>query len=60
MVPAEPPAEGPVTVATTTIGVLPAPQLIAELEQAGYAVHSRTPVPGGGRHHDVLLEAEAL
>lgn len=46
--------------ATTTIGVLPAPRLIAELEQAGYAVHSRTPVPGGGRHHDVLLEAEAL
>ncbi|MFG2027677.1 daptide-type RiPP biosynthesis methyltransferase [Streptomyces sp. NPDC048825] len=60
MIPAEPPAEGSVTVATTTIGVLPAPQLIAELEQAGYAVRSLTPVPGGGRHHDVLLEAEAL
>ncbi|MDX3854077.1 daptide-type RiPP biosynthesis methyltransferase [Streptomyces sp. AK02-01A] len=60
MVPVEPPADGPVTVATTTIGVLPASQVIAELEAAGYAVRSLTPVPGGGRHHDVLLEAEAL
>ncbi|WP_327257902.1 daptide-type RiPP biosynthesis methyltransferase [Streptomyces sp. NBC_01244] len=60
VIPADPPAEGPVHVATTTIGVMPAPLLVAELEAAGFAIRSTTPIPGGGRHHDVLLEAEAL
>ncbi|MEU8887043.1 daptide-type RiPP biosynthesis methyltransferase [Streptomyces sp. NPDC048442] len=51
--------ESPVTVCTTTIGVLPQQQLVAELEAAGYAIRSVTPIDGGGgRHHDVLIEAE--
>ncbi|MFJ5546918.1 daptide-type RiPP biosynthesis methyltransferase [Streptomyces sp. NPDC093225] len=61
VLPADTSGEGPVTVCTTTIGVLPADRLIAELEAAGFAIRSVTPVDsGGGRHHDVLLEAEAL
>ncbi|MEY7979042.1 daptide-type RiPP biosynthesis methyltransferase [Streptomyces pilosus] len=53
------PADGPVTVATTTIGVLPARQVTAELEAAGFTVVATTPVgQGTGRHHDVLIEAE--
>ncbi|MFF5706161.1 daptide-type RiPP biosynthesis methyltransferase [Streptomyces sp. NPDC012794] len=51
--------EGPVRVCTTTIGVLPAALLEAELAAAGFRVLSRHPLPAvGERHHDVLLETE--
>ncbi|QES48797.1 class I SAM-dependent methyltransferase [Streptomyces venezuelae] len=56
--PAPIPDSGPVTVCTTTVGVLPADRLATELEQAGLSVLARHPLPAGGsRHHDVLLEA---
>ncbi|MEV8307290.1 daptide-type RiPP biosynthesis methyltransferase [Streptomyces flavidovirens] len=49
--------EGPVTVCTTTVGVLPADRLEAELSGAGLTVLARHPLPAGGwRHRDVLLE----
>ncbi|MCX5376689.1 daptide-type RiPP biosynthesis methyltransferase [Streptomyces sp. NBC_00091] len=52
-------ATGPVQVCTTTIGVLPAELLEAELAAAGFSVRSRHPLPAvGERHHDVLLETE--
>ncbi|MFG2311995.1 daptide-type RiPP biosynthesis methyltransferase [Streptomyces sp. NPDC048566] len=52
--------DGPVQVCTTTIGVLPAERLEAELADAGFTVRSRHPLPAvGDRHHDVLLETEA-
>ncbi|WP_279399029.1 daptide-type RiPP biosynthesis methyltransferase [Streptomyces sp. APSN-46.1] len=51
--------DGPVEVCTTTIGVLPAALLEAELAAAGFSVLSRHPLPAvGERHHDVLLETE--
>ncbi|MFF3339148.1 daptide-type RiPP biosynthesis methyltransferase [Streptomyces flavidovirens] len=59
--PAEPGASGPVPVCTTSINVLPVAVLEEELDRAGFAVRSRIPLTGAGeRHHDVLLEAEAL
>ncbi|MBU6532324.1 class I SAM-dependent methyltransferase [Streptomyces sp. A108] len=48
--------EGPVTVCTTTVGVLPADRLETELAAAGLTVLSRHPLPGAGRYRDVLLE----
>ncbi|WP_240509045.1 daptide-type RiPP biosynthesis methyltransferase [Streptomyces agglomeratus] len=58
--PAEPGA-GPVPVCVTSINVLPVAVLEDELARAGFAVRSRIPLTGAGeRHHDVLLEAEAL
>lgn len=48
--------EGPVTVCTTTVGVLPADRLETELERAGLTVLSRHPLPGAWRYRDVLLE----
>ncbi|WP_260613816.1 daptide-type RiPP biosynthesis methyltransferase [Streptomyces sp. WAC07061] len=57
--PGAPGDEGPVQVCTTTIGVLPAELLEAELAAAGFSVRSRHPLPAvGERHHDVLLETE--
>ncbi|MEU6481287.1 daptide-type RiPP biosynthesis methyltransferase [Streptomyces sp. NPDC047017] len=58
--PAELPDSGPVSVCTTSVGVLPADRLAAELAAAGLPVTARHPLPAGGwRHRDVLLEAEA-
>ncbi|MEV8535714.1 daptide-type RiPP biosynthesis methyltransferase [Streptomyces sp. NPDC051211] len=58
VLPAPIPDSGPVTVCTSTVGVLPADRLATELEQAGLSVLARHPLPAGGsRHHDVLLEA---
>ncbi|MGW6545004.1 daptide-type RiPP biosynthesis methyltransferase [Streptomyces massasporeus] len=55
--PAEIGDEDPVTVCTTTVGVLPADRLEAELVGAGLTVLARHSLPDGGwRHHDVLLE----
>nr|WP_237519134.1 daptide-type RiPP biosynthesis methyltransferase [Streptomyces sp. SID5910] len=48
--------DGPVTVCTTTVGVLPADRLESELAGAGLTVLSRHPLPGTGRYRDVLLE----
>ncbi|MFC7892603.1 daptide-type RiPP biosynthesis methyltransferase [Streptomyces sp. NPDC057381] len=48
--------EGPVTVCTTTVGVLPAGRLTAELAAAGLTVLAGHPLPGTGRYRDVLLE----
>ncbi|GAA3800623.1 hypothetical protein GCM10022403_038640 [Streptomyces coacervatus] len=51
--------EGSVPVCTTTIGVLPADRLQAELAVAGFAVRARYPLPmAGARHPSVLLEAK--
>ncbi|MBP2708354.1 class I SAM-dependent methyltransferase [Microbispora sp. RL4-1S] len=51
----------PITVCTTTIGVLPADLVEQELADAGFMVRARTPLPVPGvRHTDVFLEAEAL
>ncbi|MFI7133469.1 daptide-type RiPP biosynthesis methyltransferase [Nonomuraea sp. NPDC050153] len=56
--PAELP-EGPVTVCTSTIGVVPADLLEAELARAGFALRSRHALTApGARHRDILLEAE--
>lgn len=56
--PEEPP-DGPVTVCTSTIAVVPADRLEAELTGAGLAVRSRHALTGpGARHRDILLEAE--
>ncbi|GHC51314.1 daptide-type RiPP biosynthesis methyltransferase [Streptomyces cinnamoneus] len=53
--------EGEVHVCTTTIGVLPADRLEAELAEAGFAVRARHPLPMAGvRHPSVLLEAEVI
>ncbi|MEU4205722.1 daptide-type RiPP biosynthesis methyltransferase [Streptomyces sp. NPDC039022] len=53
--------EQEVHVCTTTIGVLSANQLEAELAGAGFAVRARHPLPmAGARHPSVLLEAEAM
>ncbi|WP_308313070.1 daptide-type RiPP biosynthesis methyltransferase [Streptomyces sp. ISL-1] len=54
--PAEIGDEGPVTVCTTTVGVLPVDQLGAELGRAGLTVLSGHPLPGAWRYRDVLLE----
>lgn len=56
--PAEPP-DGQVTVCTSTIAVVPADLLAAELSRAGFAVRSRHALTGAGaRHRDILLETE--
>ncbi|MFD9113001.1 daptide-type RiPP biosynthesis methyltransferase [Streptomyces bottropensis] len=51
--------DSPVQVTTTSVGVLPAALLEAELAAAGLTVRARHPLPAvGSRHHDVLLETE--
>ncbi|MER5560107.1 daptide-type RiPP biosynthesis methyltransferase [Streptomyces sp. NPDC002506] len=58
--PAEPGPAGPVEVCTTSVGVLPADRLEAELTAAGFAVHGRTVLPSVSRRlGDVLLETGA-
>lgn len=58
--PAQLPDSGPVTVCTTSVAVLPADLLVAELAAAGLTVVARHPLPAGGwRHRDVLLEVTA-
>ncbi|MEV0623727.1 daptide-type RiPP biosynthesis methyltransferase [Nonomuraea sp. NPDC050404] len=58
IVPAEP-SDGPVTVCTSTIAVVPADLLAAELARAGLPVRTRHALTGAGaRHRDILLEAE--
>lgn len=53
------PADGPVTVCTSTVGVLPADLLETELGRAGFAVRSRHELSDpSARHRDVLLDAE--
>ncbi|MFC4066943.1 daptide-type RiPP biosynthesis methyltransferase [Actinoplanes subglobosus] len=51
------PATGPVTVCTTSIGVLSADRITAELAEEGIGVITRQVLPAPGeRHSDVLLE----
>ncbi|GAA2226916.1 hypothetical protein GCM10010430_02720 [Kitasatospora cystarginea] len=53
------PAESPITVCTTQIGVFPIAQLEAEMNEAGLVLTDRQPLPPTGtHHHDVLLVAE--
>ncbi|MTE21822.1 methyltransferase domain-containing protein [Streptomyces sp. TRM43335] len=61
ILPADPggPDEGPVYAAVSTVAVLPARRLTDELSEAGFRVRDRHVLPTtGGRHEDVLLEAE--
>lgn len=51
--------DGPVVVCTTSIRVLSADQLEAELRRSGYIVRARLPLPDVGVfHQNALLEAE--
>jgi methylation protein MtfA len=60
VLPADPPAEGPVDVCVSTVRILPADRLEAELRAAGFAVRARHALPGGApRHKEVLLEVAA-
>jgi methylation protein MtfA len=61
IVPDDADVDAPLTVCTTTIGVLPAEQLERELAAAGLIVRERVPLASasGLRHRDVLLELEA-
>lgn len=60
ILPAEPGADGPVPVCTTSIRVLSADHLASELARAGLTVRSRQLLPSPAwRHRGVLLEATA-
>jgi methylation protein MtfA len=57
VLPADPPAEGPVDVCVSTVRIVSADRLAAELTAAGLVVRARHALPGGGpRHREVLLE----